>query len=247
MKHLITIIVYLLTVLCPLQAKRIYVVSIGVANYKEIGKLQNTENDAKALAALYRYKTSNVILYTGRYATRNAILKALNDQFSRAGNTDMIVFFFSGHGFHGGICPYNTTRGGKNLITYNEILSIVRRSKAKQKVLYIDACYAGGFRRTGNSSLSSSRTITDKNVVMFLASRTNELSQENRRMSNGYFTTFLVNGLKGNADSDRNRIITAKELFNFVHTNVSRYTNGQQHPVAWGKFPNDFPMLDWRK
>lgn len=240
---------------CPqlsLRAQKVYVVAAGVENYPNLKSLHKAESDAKALAELYRRVTPNVILYTGRYVTREDLLRALNDQFSRAGKNDMIVFAFSGHGYEGGICPYDTRQGingqPHNAISYDEVLAIMKKSKARNKVVLVDACYSGGFR-TGSAASGSSApsAANDMNVVMFLASRTNEVSREYGWMANGVFTHFLLAGLKGNADADRNRIITARELFDFVSDRVCKITDEAQHPVAWGHFSDNFPMMDWRK
>jgi uncharacterized caspase-like protein len=64
-------------------------------------------------------------------------------------------------------------------------------------------------------------------------------------MSNGVFTTYLLGGLRGKADVDSNRKITAKELFNYVSKNVSDKTNGKQHPVMWGRFRDDMVVMEW--
>lgn len=247
MKSFIFSLFTLLLLAAPVSAQDIYVVSFGVANYPNVTKLTKAEEDAKAIAEIYKHKTSNVILYTGRFADRASILRATKDQFSHAKEGDMIVFAFSGHGYQGGICPYDVTETGKNNIKYDEILAIMQKSKATKKVLLIDACYSGGFR-TGSSHKhqSSEAKINKTDVVMFLASRTNETSKESKFMTNGFFTHYLVNGLKGNADANRDRIVTARELFDFISTNVIERSGEKQHPVAWGKFSDDFPMMDWR-
>ena len=51
------------------------------------------------------------------------------------------------------------------------------------------------------------------NVMLFLSSRDNETSIERKDMKNGFFTTCLVSALRGKADSNRDRTISAKELF----------------------------------
>ena len=64
-------------------------------------------------------------------------------------------------------------------------------------------------------------------------------------MQNGFFTTFLLRGLRGGADVDRNRKITAKELFKFVSEGVKEKSKDKQHPVMWGKFSDDYTIMDW--
>ena len=81
--------------------------------------------------------------------------------------------------------------------------------------------------------------------MFFLSSRTNETSQEMIGGPNGQFTRFLVRGLRGGADTNRDKIITAKELYDFVHKGVSVATGNKQHPVMWGRFNNSMSVLNW--
>ncbi len=223
-----------------------YVVSVGIAKYQNISGLVLPENDAKTIAKLYKTRTRNVITITGRYATRSNIIKALKDQFSRAQKDDMVVFFFSGHGFAGGFCPYNMSKKYENALSYNDIYSIFRQSKATRKVVIADACSSGGLRKEGpNHQHGSANKSSD--VVMFLSSRSKESSIENRRMTNGFFTAFLDRGLRGGADTNRDKVITAREIFDFVSNGVRKLSKNRQHPVMWGNFDDNFIMIDWRK
>ena len=78
-----------------------------------------------------------------------------------------------------------------------------------------------------------------------MSSRGNETSFERPDMSNGFFTTCLQRALRGGADQNRDSIITAKELFQFVSPRVTQLSDGAQHPVMWGKFDDDMPVMVW--
>ena len=82
-------------------------------------------------------------------------------------------------------------------------------------------------------------------MVFFLSSRTDEKSQERRGWRNSLFTAYLERGLRGGADTDRNRTITASELFQFVSEGVQQKSRQKQHPVMWGRFDNDMPLMSW--
>lgn len=235
----------LVSVLTLMVNAETFVVAVGVANYKNISKLVLSENDAKTIAKLYKTKTRNVITMTGRYATRANIIKAMSDQFRRARKGDMVVLFFSGHGYEGGFCPYDMGHDYSNALNYDDIYAVFRKSNASRKVIIADACMSGGLRQEQRSGNSSSPNASD--VVMFLSSRTNEYSIENTRMDNGFFTEYLEKGLRGGADVNRDRVITAKELFNFVSKGVKDLSRNRQHPVMWGNFDDNFIMIDWRK
>ena len=237
----VLLFIFLLCVL-PLRAET-YVVAVGIAKYQHINGLLLAEEDAKAIAKLYKTRTKNVITMTGKYATRANILKAMNDQFSRAKKGDMIVFFYSGHGYEKGFCPYDMGKGNKNVLSYNDIYAVFRKSKATRKVVIADACMSGGLRQETHSTNHANRS----DVLMFLSSRTKELSIESTNMKNGFFTTYVERGLRGGADSNRDNVITAKEIFVFVSDGVKKISKNSQHPVMWGNFDDNFVMMDWRK
>ena len=79
----------------------------------------------------------------------------------------------------------------------------------------------------------------------FLSSRNNETSIECTDMKNGFFTSCLQNGLRGRADANRDRIITAKELFDYVSKGVKRLSGDKQHPVMWGRFSDEMVVMKW--
>jgi hypothetical protein len=83
-----------------------------------------------------------------------------------------------------------------------------------------------------------------QNVMLFLSSRTNETSMETK-FQNSMFTIFLERGLRGGADINKDRHITARELYDFVHKGVIEASGNKQHPVMWGKFDNDMTVIKW--
>ena len=114
-------------------------------------------------------------------------------------------------------------------------------------MIFADACYSGTIRTNDNIYRSEVSAAKKANVMLFLSSRSNETSIERRDMKNGFFTTYLQKGLRGGADVNNDKIITAKELFNYVHANVADLSNGRQHPVMWGKFSDDMPVMIWKR
>ena len=226
------------------QKGDIYVVSVGIADYQTIPDLTLPEKDAKAIAELYKTQTKNVILITGKYATKARVLKSLKDQFGRAKEQDMIVFAFSGHGYPGGVCPYDMSAKNESGVSYREIRSILKQSRAKRKIVFADACFSGGIRSNASNTHQAHQ---DSDVLLFLSSRGGETSIESPFMVNGFFTTYLLRGLRGGADSDRNRKITAKELFQFVSQGVKERSKDQQHPVMWGRFDDNEVLMDWNR
>ena len=218
-----------------------YVVCVGIANYADpkVKNLTKSEQDAKSIAEFYKKGTPNVITVTGQYATKSKILQCLRSQFGRAKSGDKIVLYFSGHGYPGGFCPYDMSRIEDGL-TYDEVLKIMKDSKASDKLIFADACNSGAIRKG-----TSSKNPNPGNVMMFLSSRGSEMSIENAFLSNGYFTRHLLRGLGGGADADGDHKITASELYRFVSKGVKDDTRDRQHPVMWGNFPDDLVIVQY--
>ncbi|MDD6745488.1 MAG: caspase family protein [Bacteroidales bacterium] len=247
MRNLVLFFLLALSVL-SVSGRTIYVLSVGICDYKYTRDLLKAENDAKSFAELYLTHTQNVTTLLGAQATRENILNALRSCFSKAEEEDIVVFFFSGHGDRGGLCAYDT-KGPTTLVAYAEVQKAIGSCRAANKQLFIDACYAGGLRgskqnRQPTSSLRPPLSDT-QGIMLFLSSRTGETSQENRWADNGFFTQYLIKGLKGAADTDCDRIITAKEIFTYVSTKVSERTRKKQNPVMWGKFNDNMHIINW--
>lgn len=225
---------------------RVYLVSVGIADYSgfptELNNLHLTAKDAETVADLYSKNASvDYALLLNGNATKSRIVRAIQKVFGKASANDQVVFFFSGHGYPGGFCAYD----GK--IGYDEIRAAMSRSKSKNKMMFADACHSGGMRVDDTAAQGAVTAAKSANVMLFLSSRNTESSSERLNMQNGYFTTYLTKGLRGNADANRDRTITAKELYDFVHSSVARISGGEQHPVMWGNFNDNMTVMKWQK
>lgn len=222
----------------PLCAQNIYLLSVGISDYPgENQDLRLPDNDARTVSYIYRQcGSATVDTLLNSSATYKNIKNHMKALFSRAGKDDIVVLFFSGHGSSNGLVAYD------GALRYSEIREIFSQCKSCNKMVFADACYSGKMRVSGGNAPSAGK---EQNVMFFLSSRSNEVSIENPMMKNGYFTAFLERGLRGGADSDRNRVITAKELYNFVSEGVKKISDDRQHPVMWGNFSNYMPVIKW--
>lgn len=231
------IILSALALLCSilLQAK-VYLVCVGIADYPGTKKdLRISDNDAKTIAKVFQAtKDASVNVLTNEEATQSALLSTMHTAFEDAESDDVVILYFSGHGTPGALVCHD------GLLTYQHIFKMLKGCKATRKIIIADACYAGKMRTTKQQSSS----YNSQNVMFFLSSRTNETSLETP-YKNSLFTIFLERGLRGGADSNKDRSITARELYDFVHKGVIEASKNKQHPVMWGKFDNDMTVIKW--
>ena len=230
-------ILTVLLLICSLQLQaKVYLVSVGIADYpgKE-NDLRISDNDAKTIAKVFQAtKDASVNVLVNEAATQSALLSTMHTTFEDADYNDAVILYFSGHGTPGALVCHD------GLLTYQHIFKMLKGCKATRKIIIADACYAGKMRTTRQQTDS----YNNQNVMLFLSSRTNETSQETQ-YKNSLFTIFLERGLRGGADKDKNRHITARELFDFVHKGVIDASGNKQHPVMWGKFDNDMTVIKW--
>lgn len=211
-------------------------VCVGIADYPGTeNDLRISDNDAKTIAKVFAVaKHASVDILTNKQATQSALLSSMHASFMNANSEDAVILYFSGHGTPGALVCYD------GLLTYQHIFKMLKGCKAGRKMIFADACYAGKMR-TGKQQ---STNYNSQNVMLFLSSRTNETSRETQ-FKNSLFTIFLERGLRGGADRNKDRTVTARELYDFVHQGVVEASGNKQHPVMWGKFSNNMTVINW--
>lgn len=239
MKRLLSFLIIFLLAITALLA-RTYIVSVGIADYPgRQNDLRVSANDAKTIADIFKKNgKAEVESFVNSDVTIQKVCATMRLTFAKASPSDAIILYFSGHGVPGGLVCY------EGVLYYSSVLSIMRQCKAQQKMIFVDACFAGKMRNTNKRNTNYSK----ENVMFFLSSRSTEKSLETPRQTgfkNSLFTVFLERGLRGGADTNKDRVITAKEIYNFVHQGVVEASGNRQHPVMWGKFDGNMPVIKW--
>ena len=245
------------------RRSNIWAVVIGIDTYPHIRQLKYAVEDAKLFYEyLVKYNhipQENVTLLSNHEATLTQMRSTLGTYLkSIAGKNDMVVIFFAGHGatekdvmspdgdgLEKYLLPYDANP--KDLyataLPMREISHIFKRIQAERLVFIADSCYSGasGGRTidiTGiRASISDSfldRIAAGKGRVIMTASGANEVSVENDDFGHGVFTFYLVEGLRGKADADRDGLITVDEIYQYVSDKVPQATDQEQHPVKKG-------------
>ncbi len=236
---------------------RIWAVVIGVAQYNHMPTLRYTDDDAYQLFAFLKspeggaLPDNQVQLLIDEDATRQNILNAMRSVFLRADDNDVTLFYFSGHGLQGCFLPVDYD-GINNKLFHHEVREILMAGRAKHKIVLADACHAGTLSAPLAARSTQVGTMikdyydafdkSDGGLALLLSSKGEEYSLEDGGLRSGVFSHFLIRGLKGEADKDKNRIVTIQELYDFVFANVRRYTAGVQSPVLSGQFDSGMPV-----
>ncbi len=216
----------------------IYVVSVGIADYKYINDLRFTERDASTFDEIMSGSTDERIMLLGCDATHVNISRTIRSAFAKAKAEDTVIFFFSGHGYEGGFCCYDMRPssyiGG---ISYQEMQILFRNCRAGKKIVIADACFSGGLSK--QKTQLTVQAVQNSDVIFFLSSRLDETSLELPEGPNGLFTYFLAKGLHGEADTSHDTYVTIKEMYDYVSRGVISYAlqiPHNQHPTIWGRY-----------
>lgn len=241
MKRLIALTMVMIMAIMALEAMT-YIVCVGLTNYDNgENPLPCSRADVNSIARFFdARKDAEVYMLLDRNATRAHIMKVLRTQFAKSKPNDEIIFAYSGHGFDGGLSCYDT----RNVIYCNEIQKIMGNSNAKRKVMFVMACHSGSFTRYYKKQYSYANN-KDSEVMLYLSSRASESSWERSDWKLSFFFKHLIDGMGGQADSNGDRKVTARELFNYVNRRVIRDTRGMQHPQMFGKFSDNMVLASY--
>lgn len=210
-----------------LQAQKTYALLAGVSNYGvDSINLSNTTNDVKQLKKVFDNQKFTSAIITSKYANHDNIVQKLKAIVNIAKPNDKIIFFFSGHGTPGGFVPSD-----RSFFNYQELVNILKKTKAKNVYCFIDACMSGSVKSISSNNFGVGNKTP--NICFMTASDTTEISTESMFLGHGFFTKSLLKGVRGLSDKDANKSITLEELFNYVYQDVvhrTKRSNKEMHP-----------------
>ncbi|MBK8635822.1 MAG: caspase family protein [Saprospiraceae bacterium] len=236
----------------------IYSLVVGIANYNTMPSLKYTDDDAYQFYAFMKspeggaIEDDHISLLIDDAAIGTKIVNKLKEIVNRADADDAIIIYLSGHGLNGGFVPFDF-QSGSGTIPYQDILAIVDGSAAKNKLCIADACYSGSMSQNRSPYLMGLEEFYTKintskgGTALIMSSQNQEVSLEYSGLRQGIFSHYLIQGLKGAANAQADRIITVAELYNYISANVRKYTANAQNPVIAGDFDESMPVAVLRR
>ncbi len=236
-------------------AVKIWAVVVGVGRYQTMPTLKYSDDDAYQYYAFLKspeggaLPDAQVKVLVDEDATRANILQTMRQTLLRADDNDVVIFYFSGHGLEGSFLPVDYD-GFNNKLLHNDVKNILLESKAKHKICLADACHSGTLLAM-KTSLTMQETIaryysafndTKGGLALLMSSKAEEYSLEDQGLRSGIFSHYLIRGLKGEADMNKNNIVTIRELFDYIYKNVRSYTSSAQTPMISGKYDEAMPV-----
>ena len=227
---------------------RMYAVVVGIADYQGTSSdLRYSDDDARIFynhlnsAFPKELASGGATLLLDAKATKSAIVSALNNMFSKATENDYIIFFFSGHGGKGTFVPYDLTTSS---LTHQEVKQMFSSSSAKYRLCIADACFSGsvGGNTSSTNNYEAAQDLRDARLAVLLSSNKEQTSMELGNLGQGLFSYWLMNGMRGAADLNKDKYVTAGELFVYTRNAVVKQSGGSQSPVVIGQNLEKIPL-----
>jgi hypothetical protein len=197
----------------------------------------DAESLARVLSSLGGVQGCDVVLI--REASRLALQNAF-DQVRRQIAAERrpqvrreLFVYYSGHSDEDGLLL-----GGER-VGYRELRQWIDGTGAEVRIAVLDSCASGalirlkgGVRR--QAFLSDASTKTSGHAFL-TASSADEAAQESDRLGAAFFTHYLLSGMRGAADSNRDGRVTLNEAYQFAYNETLQRTEtsraGAQHPA----------------
>lgn len=231
---------------------------IGIQDYSRVPDAEFANNDARVF---YDYairglgvRSENIKLLLDQEADQVEILSAFKNWLplkTRTGQTDVYVFY-SGHGLPSDdgsnlyMLPHGVDRQFLNetAIKQSVLIDSLQAVSPRSVTMFMDACYSGQ-TRTGETLLVSARPIAIQskassfpaNFNVISASAPDQLASSSPDLKHGVFSYFLMKGMEGEADENKDGNITMTEMLSYLKENVGKKAmslNRTQQPQLSG-------------
>lgn len=232
------------------------IIGVDKYDNSDIVKLDGTVNDARTLAAALQvyagFPSEQVVLLTPDQGadlkpTRQNIIKWLTRLSKSAARDGMLFISFSGHGVEINKEAFllasdseisDSVRAmGESSVRIESIKDIIQENGTSQVMLVLDACRNDPRKsRSSDSNVLSESYLKgfdfyskEKGVTAaatLYATSPGERSYEDTEKKQGYFTTALIEGLKGGA-ANENGEVTIDQLEDYVRDRVLNLTEGK--------------------
>jgi uncharacterized caspase-like protein len=235
-----------------------------------LANLQFADRDAKDFRDFLlsaeggSFPQDHVRVLLNNEATSQNVRSAFYTFLTQAQPTDEVVIYIAGHGAPDPNDPRNLY-----LLTYDTKLDDMGGTafpmrqiqdvftnvlKAKRVVTFADTCHSFGFsgarargKKTNSNNLVNQYMASyanDTARAVITGSDVSQLSYESDQYGGGHgvFTYYLLKGLHGEADANKDGTVTAGELYAYVHDNVAKATSGNQSPMAGPGLAERIPL-----
>lgn len=242
----------------------LHVVTIGINEYRNPAlNLNYGVPDANGIRDFFKAQPrslfNEVIFYAleNREATR-ANIKEMLTSLSETSPDDVVIIYYAGHGETVEkdwylipadlVYPEREDEIRAKGIKSDELQQWVNDIKANKVVMLMDACKSGAalkaFRGFGERK-ALAKLARSSGVHIVAAAAKDQFASELKQLGHGAFTYALLDGLKGEADYAKDKVINIRELMTYIENrlpDLSEEVAGRpQFPVINSR-GGDFPL-----
>ncbi len=197
--------------------------------------LRYAESDAEKMAnVLVELGEFDEQLVTVLYRPSQELLRralARHASIAEQYEDDLFLFYYSGHADGSGL------RLGDERYFFETLTHDLRAISAEVRLGVLDACRSGTITRLKGAAVTKSLFGVSGDAVAgeawLTASAPDEQAQESEALRGGFFTHYLLSGMRGAADTN-DGIVELEELYRYTYDRVVEATGrtgaGTQHP-----------------
>lgn len=239
-------------------ALRIFAVGISEYPAADLQNLNYAAKDAQdfvqavSQSNLQMYSSTHSVVILNHDATTSKIKDSLTEFCNDVNQDDVVMLFFSGHGYNENddqyFVTYDVSAAEKS---YNGLaFSFIRKrmldmvNKHCHVIVFMDACHSGAMAGTKDAE-TKGIIWAMPGVIGYYSSTSAEKSAELENLENGVFTHALLEAINGKI-ANENGEITAQTLGNYLQAYVRKQTKGRQTPIVENKL-GEYVLLHTNK
>ncbi len=213
---------------------------IGIENYQYVSKASYAYHDAEVfreyLSETMGFNKAKVKIITNRQATLAEFNKLLSPNGWLTRNVtpgkSEIVIYFSGHGIpdrktqQTGLLPFDVDPNYSIGFRLNDLYASLGNLNARSVSVFLDTCFTGENRERrmlldarGIVVVPSEKSMPN-NITILSAASGGQFSSALKQKEHGLFTYYVLKGLSGNADDNKDKKLTIGELGKYVQAKV---------------------------
>lgn len=208
-----------------------YALLVGVSTYQsnDFSRLNSSVNDIDSVKAFLtgpdggNVPASNIRSLPDIKAKKELVASELKSLAKKATSNDLLILFMSGHGFAKNFLCYD------GALTYAEINTILAASKAKNKLVIVDACQSGYLKPVITSSKKDNTrqkelqdtfrfklAMATKNTHYLMSCDPEESSYDGTAKTNSLFTSALLRATRDRSLGAAGQILTINDVYKSV-------------------------------
>ncbi|MBL8554597.1 MAG: DEAD/DEAH box helicase [Phenylobacterium sp.] len=231
---------------------------IGIDRYRDpqVGDLNGATRDARALWAVLTDSIAGIDarLLTDDGATFATVNQALDETLDAAGDDDVVLISFAGHGTPDHrlvVADTSATDIPNTTITMEDLAERFRRSRARAVVMLLDCCFSGGaparvidFGVLPRAIGKPLDDVAGEGRVLFAASAAHQPALEDHQTRHGLFTKAILDHLLTGEPVSITGMVD--DVVRAVRANAGRM-GYEQTPVMFGMVEGELSLPPCRR